>query len=122
MTVEKQEIIYKERKIENESKQKELLISFLKSQVSLRDKIIEEQKLLIQKNKIVSRITYSKLKDLHEISNEAKMAFPQIDRSRAMSINRRDPPPKRLERARSIDRLDYDWIESPKAGKKVSRA
>jgi hypothetical protein len=41
IAVEKQEVIYKERKIENESKQKELLISYLKNQVSLRDKIIE---------------------------------------------------------------------------------
>lgn len=39
-----------------------------------------------------------------------------------MSINRKDPPPKRMERARSIDKLDYDWVESPKrVGRKESR-
>lgn len=33
----------------------------LKEEVHLRDKIIEEQKVLIQKNNIVNRITYSKI-------------------------------------------------------------
>jgi hypothetical protein len=86
--LEKQEVMYKEKKIENESKQKEILIGYLKNQVSLRDKVIEEQKLLIQKNKIINRITYSKLKDLCEISNEAKLSFPQIDRIKAISIKK----------------------------------
>lgn len=43
------------------------------------------------------------------------MAFPQIERGRAASINRKEPPLKRqLERAKSIDKLDYDWVESPR--------
>lgn len=37
----------------------------LSEQLKIRDKIIEEQRLIIQKNNIINRITYSKLGNLN---------------------------------------------------------
>lgn len=37
----------------------------LSEQLKIRDKIIEEQRLIIQKNNIINRITYSKIGSLN---------------------------------------------------------
>lgn len=44
----------------------------LGEQLRIRDKIIEEQRLIIQKNNIINRITYSK------IGNLSNNVFPDI--------------------------------------------
>ena len=47
-------------------------ISNLKKQMKARDKIIQEQKVLIQKNNIINRITYSQLIETNDLSDGEK--------------------------------------------------
>ena len=44
-----------------EKKQMKSFMNGLKKEMNKKDKIIEEQKVLIQKNNIINRITYSQL-------------------------------------------------------------
>ena len=57
---------------EIEKKQMKNFISNLKKQMKARDKIIQEQKVLIQKNNIINRITYSQLIETNDLSDGEK--------------------------------------------------
>lgn len=49
--------------------------------MKLRDEVIEDQKNILQNNKIKSQISYQILKNLDEIADEARINFPIIKKS-----------------------------------------
>lgn len=57
---------------ELQKKQMKSFMSNLKKQMKVRDKIIEQQKVLIQKNNIINRITYSQLHAIEEDNSAEK--------------------------------------------------
>lgn len=65
------------------AKQKDVQISLLNVQMKIRDQLIEDQQKLLESNKIPNKIPkkFQDLKSLKEITEEAKLLFPPIEKS-----------------------------------------
>jgi hypothetical protein len=70
------------------------VVGALGEQLKIRDRIIEEQKLIIQKNNIINRITYSKLgsinnsvfPDIFQTLNQAQKSLLPYEKSDNISL------------------------------------
>lgn len=67
--------------MQTQLQQKDVQVAFLHHQIKLRDEIIEEQKSVIQSNKIKTKISYNYLQNLEEIADQARINFPIIKKS-----------------------------------------
>ena len=75
---ELEEVRLREARIISEKGEKDGLLYLVGEELKARERIIEEQKIIIQKNNIINRITYSRLNN--------SQVIPAIEQRYALSV------------------------------------